>query len=236
MSVKNLKKLEIKEKWDTATKLGVCFKCLKKSHLAKECKNNKKWGIESCQLEHHELLHRNKNNLEKANVDKTNLESDSNITNKCSLHTQTLIKKKSMRTVTVLVKKNEKEIELNAILDDGSDQSYIDAHVAEYLGYDNSQKLETRQIEFDIVNQTNKKSFKMSACTTNDVVGDLKVIKWNEFKSKFSHISKISFSKPVNGGKIDLLIGLDHPYLHAALEEVIGKNSQTPLDLCWKNI
>ena len=45
-------------------------------------------------------------------------------------------------------------------LDDGSDQSYINAHVAEYLGYDNSeiqilnigafnglsQKLETRQI------------------------------------------------------------------------------------------
>ena len=142
-----------------------------------------------------------------------------------------------MRTVTVLVKKNGKEIELNDILDDGSDQSYINAHVAEYLGYDNSeiqilnigafnglsQKLETRQIEFDIVNRTNKKSFKMSACTTNDVVGDLKVIKWNEFKSKCSHISKISFSKPVNGGKIDLLIGLDHPYLHAALEEVIGK-------------
>ena len=62
----------------------------------------------------------------------------------------------------------------------------------------------------------------MSACTTN-VVGDSKFIKCRDFKSKFSPISKISFSKPVNGGKIDLLIGLDHPYLHAALEEVIGK-------------
>ena len=98
------KKIEIKEKWDTATKLGVCFKCLKKSHLAKKCKNNTKCGIESCQLEHHELLHRNKNNLEKSIADKTNLESDSNLTNKFSLHTQTLIKKKSTRTVTVLVK------------------------------------------------------------------------------------------------------------------------------------
>ena len=88
----------------------MCFKCLKKSHLAKECKNNKKCGIESCQLEHHELLHRNKNNLEKSIADKTNLESDSNLTKKFSLHTQTLIKKKSMRTVTVLVKKMKKKL------------------------------------------------------------------------------------------------------------------------------
>ena len=98
-----LKKLEIKEKWDTATKLGVCFKCLKKSHLAKDCKINKKCGIENYQLEHHELLHRNKNILEKSVADKTNFDSDSNLTSKFSLHTKTVIKKKSMRTVTMLV-------------------------------------------------------------------------------------------------------------------------------------
>ena len=40
---------------------------------------------------------------EKSIADKTNLESDSNLTNKFSLLTQTVIKKKSMRTVTVLV-------------------------------------------------------------------------------------------------------------------------------------
>ena len=124
---------------------------------------------------------------------------------------------------------------INAILDDGSTQSFINQDIAEFIGLDDSNieqmdidmlnnnrsTLLTQEISFEIQNITTKSSFEMLACTTENVCGNLKAVNWNNHKYNFPHLSEVLFNTPVNRGKIDLLIGLDYTNLHASLSEIM---------------
>ncbi|OUC47806.1 zinc knuckle, partial [Trichinella nativa] len=36
---------------------GVCYKCLKTGHRARECRNGRPCGVDGCRRPHHQLLH-----------------------------------------------------------------------------------------------------------------------------------------------------------------------------------
>ena len=54
------KGMEHRKKWETAKKLGLCYRSLGKGHLGDSCSWNREYGIDGCKDRHHRLLHEEK--------------------------------------------------------------------------------------------------------------------------------------------------------------------------------
>ena len=52
--------MEHRKKWETAKKLGLCYRCLGKGHLSDSCTWSRECGIDRCKDKHHWLLHEEK--------------------------------------------------------------------------------------------------------------------------------------------------------------------------------
>ena len=52
--------LSVDSKWKAAQSKGLCFVCLKPSHVASQCEPKTPCGEEGCNRQHHKLLHRSK--------------------------------------------------------------------------------------------------------------------------------------------------------------------------------
>ena len=65
--------------------------------------------------------------------------------------------------------------------------------------------------------------------TSKNIVGDCKAIDWHTHGKTYPHLTKIPFSQPTKQGQIELLIGLDHPYLHEAIQEIKGDLASDPI-------
>ena len=55
------KSRSIQEKWATAKKLGLCYRCLGDDHLGGECPRSRVCNIDGCRGRHNQLLHCNRN-------------------------------------------------------------------------------------------------------------------------------------------------------------------------------
>lgn len=55
------KSRKIQEKWATAKKLGLCYRCLGDDHLGGECPRSRVCNIDGCRDRHNRLLHGNRN-------------------------------------------------------------------------------------------------------------------------------------------------------------------------------
>ena len=51
------KGMEHRKKWETAKKLGLCYRCLGKGHLGDSCTWSRECGIDGCKDRHHRILH-----------------------------------------------------------------------------------------------------------------------------------------------------------------------------------
>ena len=54
------KRMEHRKKWETAKKLGLCYRCLGKGHLGDSCTWSRECGINGYKDRHHRLLHEEK--------------------------------------------------------------------------------------------------------------------------------------------------------------------------------
>ena len=128
-----------------------------------------------------------------------------------------------------------KRIRVNALLDDATTDSYINADVSAELGLQGSlQKIsvhvlngktetfESKPVEFTLESLDGNVDIKMSAMTTDRVTGDLKVVDWDNNKHKWNHLQNIDFPKVGKCRQVDLLIGLDYLQLHRSYEDVCG--------------
>ena len=101
----------LEERSNMVHKFGLCFECLGSGHLKKDCKH--KIRCQKCGKNHNVLFHRE--------ILPSHFHGQYN----------SLI---SLRTLTVKLSHRGKEIFINAILDAGSSQSFINSDVANYLG------------------------------------------------------------------------------------------------------
>ncbi len=49
--------LQIGDRWRVAKKLGLCYRCLEKSHFVRDCLQSRTCGVNHCRLTHNRLLH-----------------------------------------------------------------------------------------------------------------------------------------------------------------------------------
>ena len=158
-------------------------------------------------------------------------------------HTMTLVtapfstsKFIGLRTVPVYVTNGGRRVKVNALLDEASSRSYLNSDVAAELGLEGSPHelrvnvlnglqtaLETSLVEFEINSLDGSTSETVSAYTTERVTGNMQVVDWNPYKSKWTHLQMIDFPEPAARSIADMLIGADHSDLLYSLRDVRGK-------------
>ena len=125
---------------------------------------------------------------------------------------------------------------MNTLLDEGSSRSYFNSDVAAELGLEgrqhkltvkglnnNQEKLDSSVVEF-MINSLNGKVCKpASAKMTERVNGNMQVVDWSLYKSKWKHLKGIKVPQVGPRPIVDLLIGVDQADLLYSLEDVRGK-------------
>lgn len=106
----------------------------------------------------------------------------------------------ALRTVPVYLASGGRQVKVNALLDEGSSRSYLNSDVAAELGLDgrpheltvkvlndNQEKLNFSIVEFMINSLDGRVHKQASAYTTERVTGNMQVLNWNLYKSKWKH-------------------------------------------------
>ena len=142
----------------------------------------------------------------------------------------------ALQIVPVYLTNGSKQVKVNALLDEGSSRSYFNSVVAAELGLegrpheltvkvlnDNQEKLDSSVVEL-MINSLDGKVWKpASAKTTERVTGNMQVVDWSLYKSKWKHLKGIKFPQVGPRPIVDLLIGVDQADLLYSLEDVRGK-------------
>ena len=141
---------KVADRWNFAKHNQLCFRCLAQGHQSKACPRSRKCGKDWCTDLHQRLLHFNGStkptgvNLDKLSkiagtstiglqdrysgimegIEQTTMVTQSNI----------MANFIGLRTVQVILKNSERSLKVNALLDDASTKSYINADVAAELG------------------------------------------------------------------------------------------------------
>ena len=239
------KGMEHRKKWETAKKLGLCYRCLGKGHLGDSCTWNRECGIDGCKDRHHRLLHE-----EKVTSGYMEGKADTPITeeNKSSTyetvqeHAQRSI---ALRTVPVILKHGERRLQVNCFLDEGSDTSYVNEDVVEELGLygrkekviinvANGQKvnLMSATMEIGLESLDGRVDTVIVAKTSNNICGGMKPTNWLQIKDQWKHLRDIPFPKLGKRSKIDVLIGSDYYNLLFPMKEVRGGDNEPSARLC----
>ena len=237
------RKMNVDERWGMASEKKLCFKCFGK-HQAKNCKRRMHCGIDGCSSDHNRLLHKTKfkerrqdDKREMTNNSKSQKSSDENTPTSTTMMARS--KEVALRTVPVTVKYGDKVIKVNALLDDGSTQTYVNANLATELGImgaketitvevinGKTEQFETTPVQLSIRSMDGKTTIKVNALTTNNVTGLMCATDWCKLKSRWHHLSDIPFEPVSDRGTIDILIGSDYPELHMCLDERKGKRNE----------
>ena len=252
------------DRWNIAKRLQLCFRCLGEGHYGKLCPSSRMCGKNGCQENHHRLLHQRDrtaevspsstpSNTEPKRIIGDQTERDTSSEDEAdsltegkeqpriqhtTMVTQSIPKTDfiALRTVPVVLKNGDRFLKVNALLDEASTKTYLNADVAAELGLQGRtekvtvnvlngqiETFETKPVSFELLSVDQKVNMNVTAYTTNRVTGDMPVVNWNEYSSKWPYLTKINFPVPAKKPIIDILIGLDCLDLHCSTEEVRGR-------------
>ena len=242
---------KVADRWNFAKHNQLCFRCLAQGHQGKACPRSRQCGQDGCTDLHHRLLHKNGStrpapvNLEKSSKVAIGAlepqDRDSSLTEgkeQTTMVTQSNIRANfvGLRTVPVILKNGERSLKINALLDDASTKSYINADVAAELGLQGRtdkmtvnvlngqvETFETKPINVELTSITGNVSTMVSACTVDRVTGNMPVVEWNKLKQQWPHLKNIKFPTSATRPLVDMLLGLDCADLLYAIQEVRGK-------------
>ncbi|XP_064629276.1 uncharacterized protein LOC135488565 [Lineus longissimus] len=239
------KRLEINKRWEKAKHLALCYRCLGRNHLGSKCERTRECGIDECKETHHRLLHGKRTSVMPARKDtEEKRERDRNHSTVTLKTTDQTNEEKfiSMRTVPVIVKNGKRRIKVNAMLDDCSTTTYINADVAAELGLQGeiqkttvqvlngkTETFDSMPVQIGLESLNHRIDMNIIAKTTNNVTGDLKAIDWNQYADRYEHLRDIGFPKFGRRDTVDLLIGQDYQELHLSLRDIRGKTADAPM-------
>ena len=238
----------VDDRWQFAKERKLCFRCLATDHRGKDCRKARICGIEGCPRNHHRLLH-GLENLSETGPMTTLPHVDEErrpavpwegvpVVTMTSCNAETPTESYSLRTVPVWMKANGRKMKINAILDDASNETFLNEEVAGVLGLQEpfqkvqvhvlNDTVETFQsmplkIEIESVDGQFSKEISVKTCPQK-VTGNYRVVNWTEHQNKWPHLTQCSFAKPANNGLVDLLVGIDNAELHYSHVDLRGKS------------
>ena len=126
-------------------------------------------------------------------------------------------------------------LRVNALLDDASTKTYVNADVAAELGLQGRtervkvnvlngqiETFETKPVDVTLQSVAGNVSMKINAYTVNKVTGNMPVVDWNRYKQQWPHLRNIDFPSSSRRPIVDVLIGPDCADLLYSIEESRG--------------
>jgi DNA-binding transcriptional regulator YiaG len=250
----SFKSVTCEQRWQEAKEKRLCYRCLGNTHVGQACKRTATCGIDGCTKSHHRLLHREVNlsssmdssykepttsssvNSQLQTEEKTHYSTTSLVTTNNSTSKHQYI---ALRTIPVIVSNGNKNIQINALLDDGSTKTYINADVAAELGLVGEQEnvsvnvlngrsevFKTAAVDVHLKSLDGSINTTVNAFITTKVTGMMHAIDWQKQKNKWKHLQRVEFPPLGSKREVDMLIGVDYAYLHCARQEVHGEEGQ----------
>ena len=226
-----------------------------RNHTAQDCRKARRCNIDNCMKFHNPLLHKRNDasdtsefpTQEKLTAKPAGVSIDKKSSVENSSEAQisqtmmgrtTSLPQTAMRTIPVILKSGERSLKINALLDDCSTRTYINADVAAELGLEGKteildvgvlnggkERFETQPVTMMLTSVNNNLQKEITAYTATNVTGNLRAISWSEKKFNWKHLQDIKFPN-IQRHQVEMLIGLDYLELHTSLREVYG----TPRD------
>ena len=200
----------------------LCWNCLSKGHVVKDCKSTYTCKIEGCNKKHHTMLHHSTKPI--VNVNSYKSTKDFN--------------KTYLQVLPVIVSNGESFIETNALLDTGSDSTLIRQDIADILNLPGmkhslelsnvmsiSKKINSKLVSFNLSSSSHPNHVNVSnAWVVQDLQLPTSQITSKEMKQKWPHLHDIEFPPP-NNNDVTILIGADMPHLLLHLDYKVGKQN-----------
>ena len=143
----------VQDRWSTAKRLQLCYRCLAQGHPGKSCPRSRICGQNGCRDMHHKLLHkpgpteqpkRSADNTEVKRPAEQDVTSDQATgvtegkvqTEQTTMMTQRYVNTDfiGLRTVPVVLQNGDRSLTIHALLDDASTKTYVNADIAAELG------------------------------------------------------------------------------------------------------
>ena len=140
-----------------------------------------------------------------------------------------------MRTIPIEIGNGKNFVRTVALLDDGSNTSYIAKDIVRQLCVigknetvkiqminDTEEEIHTERVSTKIKGIESQEQWDFKPLVVKNVIKGLKTINWGKEAQKWNHLQDIKFPQNYKDEAVQVLIGLDHPELHVSLEERIG--------------
>jgi len=240
--------MSVEERWQAARSSKLCFRCLTSSHLGWNCESWKKCGVGNCERKHHRDLHQTNSSGTSKPKDGEKAEQSSQPdhstpgkdTHGVDTHhgktvSDVIPSQVSLRLIPIeLVEEGGRKVRVTALLDEGSDTSYIRQDVAKMLNLtgpaghlniatlNDQMQMESRRVEVTIRNMENSLQRDVKLWTIGELCGKLNVTDWHDEKHRYNHLEDIPFPRMPKDKTVDVLLGSDYPDLSICLDERMG--------------
>ena len=224
----DFKALSVKQRRDFIYVNRLCKICFKKNHIAKNCRNQRALcrRCKGSNNTHHFLLHEDRNDSN----GEIPVESIEN--NNCQDKKDAI----SLQTVPVIVRNGEKQIKINALLDSGSNCSFLSKEIVKTLGlkeFDHEtrtlhmmnvtdQALRVSKVKFELASVDGRWVRTECMLSVPNILLKSKPVSWQKYKEEWSHLRSISFPDLAPRDHHEMLIGSDLIFYHRSRKEVCG--------------
>ena len=233
------KALGVAKRWQVAKDNGLCYRCLGVGHTGRGCPRSQPCGVKECKLLHHRLLHRDGQRTQNplpqdAVAHKPGGKQDDSKTEKATLTTggSAII---SMRVIPVMLTAGDKQVCVNALLDDASTDSYITERAADELGLvgntrsltvsvlnGGTETFTTTPVTMGLSSVAGDVSTTLDAYTTDRIITSQRAADWHG-NQEWPHLRGITFPRIEKPRQIDALLGINCAELQVSLKEVCGR-------------
>ena len=241
------KSASVEQRWNWAKEFELCFRCLGSDHVGKACPHSRSCGLGRCPAKYSRLLHRSvtKSQAPESKTGQSTPAANGKpvITQHCQTKADVTLTPPSLsamlRTVPIILEHKGRRVQVNALLDDGSNQSYVNVSVAHHLGLHGKPEVRkvnvlngqettftTTPVECELHSVDGTLSTIVSLLTTEKVTGNLKPVDWYQEASKWGQLTDIPFPRLEKKSIVDVLLGVDHADLHYSVQDVRGKPGQ----------
>ena len=216
------KTLAVGERVQFCMKRRLCFTCFSTRHSSREFERRKACPQPGCNYHHHTLLH-----------------DDTPAETKARQHAIKTGSRKRviLGTLSLQVRAEDgRWLTINAFMDEGSDTTLMRSGLATVLKLQGPRQImvvegaggvvnryPSRALEFQVRNEDGL-LFTLKGPTLPTLASPTPVTDWTLEKMRWSHLKDLPLSR--SGGRIDLLIGLDHAHLLAVYESRVGQADQ----------
>ena len=234
MNCEKFKEKTLFDKKEFVEKEKLCYNCLAKNHYIKDCVSEFRCRVDGCNFKHHIMLH-DGNRENKSVRNNYPVPPVANTININSLRENT---NTYLQVVPVIISNGVKSLCANALLDSGSDSTFISHDLANSLhlrGTNHSleisnaisatTKLTSHLVNFEISSTTHPKKIPLNNIwVVKELNLSLPNLSLKKEIQSYPHLKDINFPK-FESSTIDILIGADIPSLHFHHDIKMGKET-----------